>query len=65
MKQLLRFIVGLLAPFILIFGGGGLIGVGIEYEFEIVAWAGLAASVCGLLWGCWLLFMDGAGAWWD
>lgn len=61
----MRFVVGLLAPFILIFGGGGLIGIGVEYEFEILAWVGAVSTVCGLLWGGWLLLLDGSSTWGD
>ncbi len=65
MKQIIRFVVGLLAPFILILGGGGLIGIGVEYEFEILAWVGAVSVVCGLLWGGWLLLLDGSSIWGD
>lgn len=64
-KQLVRFVLGLLAPFILIFGGGGLVGIGIEYELPIIGWIGAVSGACGLLWGAWLLLLDGASIWGD
>ena len=65
MKEIVRFILGLLAPFILIFGGGGLLGFGIEHDYDVLAWAGAIATLSGLLWGGWLLFLDGATTWWS
>ena len=65
MKVLFRFILGLLAPFILVFGGGALVGLGVEYDSTTLVWMGGIAVVCGLLWGCWLLFLDESTSWWD
>lgn len=58
MKSLVRFLVGLLAPFILIFGGAALVGIGVEYDVNVLAWIGGIAVVCGLLWGLWIFFLD-------
>ena len=65
MKTFVRFVVGLLAPFALIFGGAALLGFGVEHEYEVLAWSGGIATLCGLLWGCWLLLLDGSSVWWD
>ena len=65
MKDIVRFLVLLAAPFILIFGGGGLVGLGLEHEIEFLAWVGAIAVVCGLLWGCWMFFVSSSSLWWD
>lgn len=65
MKKIIRFIVGLAAPFILVFSGAGLIGYGIENEYETLAWIGLVVTVCGLIWGFWLYFLADSAIWWD
>ena len=49
--RFIRFVVGLLAPFVLIFGGAGLIGIGFEYDYNVLVWAGGIVAICGLLWG--------------
>lgn len=65
MKRFIRFVLGLLAPFILVFGGAGLVGLGLEHDLRFLVWAGAIATACGLLWGCWLLLLDGESLWGD
>lgn len=65
MKEIIRFLVGLAAPFILIFGGAGLVGIGVEYDIDILGYAGAIITVCGLLWGCWLWLLGSSMSWWD
>ena len=63
--EFVRFLVGLLAPFVFVFGGAGLVGIGLEYDINILVWAGGIATICGLLCGCWMFFLDGAASCWD
>ena len=65
MKSFMRFLLGLFAPLILVFGGAGLAGLGAEYDFDALIWAGGIAIVSGLLWGCWILLLADSGTWWD
>ncbi len=62
LKDLLRSLVGIAAPFILIFGGAGIAGLGLEYKIEFLLWTGGISVVSGLIWGCWLLLLNGG---WD
>ena len=50
-KQVIRFIIGLLMPIILIASGGVTTGWGIENDWDYVAWAGVAFVVAGIIWG--------------
>ncbi len=59
MRDIVRFLVGIAAPFLLIFTGSGLIGLGMEYKIEFLLWAGGVTAACGLLWGCWLWLLTG------
>ena len=63
MKDIARFLVGLLMPLILIAGGAGLIGIGMTYEIVILVWVGLALIAAGLLWGMILYFVADSGGW--
>lgn len=63
MKDIARFLVGLLMPLILIAGGAGLIGIGMTYEIVILVWVGLALIAAGLLWGMILYFWADSGGW--
>ena len=62
MKRLIAFVITLIMPIILVAGGGSVIGWGITNEWEMVAWAGLAMVVVGLLWGLLLFLWAGNGA---
>ena len=50
-------ITGIVAPFVLVFGGAGIVGIAVEYEIEFLVWAGLLLLVCGLLWMLGLFFL--------
>ena len=63
MRDLLRFIVGLLAPFILIFGGAGLVALGFEYQKTFLLWTGGVVALAGVLWGAFLLLFAHEGDW--
>lgn len=65
MKSLARFLVALLAPFVFVFGGAGLIAVGLEHEIEFLLWTGLILLAAGLLWCLWLYLQAEAGSFWD
>lgn len=51
MHGFIRFLVVLLTPFILIVGGGALMGYGIENEHDVLAWTGIAMVGAGVIWG--------------
>lgn len=60
MKDLARFLVGLLMPFVLIAGGGTLVGWAVSIEVTFLIWIGLAMIAAGVLWG-FLLFAVAGG----
>ena len=64
-RWLLRFLVILATPFILIFGGAGLFGLGLEYGWNVLVWAGGLAFLAGLVWCLWLVFLEGGSFWGD
>ncbi len=59
MRGLVRFLVTLATPFILIFGGAGLFGLGVEHEINVLIWTGGLAFVAGVLWVLWVAFING------
>lgn len=66
MKTLARFLVALLAPFVLIFGGAGLVGLGLDREVPFLIWTGLVVLGAGLLWCLFLWFWAESGSsFWD
>ncbi|MEE4300079.1 MAG: hypothetical protein V2J24_11620 [Pseudomonadales bacterium] len=65
MKELARFLVVLLAPFVLIFGGAGVIALGVEREIEFLIWTGLIVLGSGLLWCLFLYLWADSGSFRD
>lgn len=66
MKALARFLVALLGPFVLVFGGAGLIGLGLDHEVPALTWTGLVVFGGGLLWCLFLwLWADSGWSFWD
>lgn len=61
MKRLISFVVTLLMPIILIAGGGSIIGLGLNNDWDMIAWAGLAMVVGGILWGLFLFIWASDG----
>ena len=61
MKDILRFLISLAAPFILIGGGAMLMGAGAEYEWNILVYAGGAMIVAGIIWGLFLWLAGSSG----
>lgn len=61
MKDILRFLISLAAPFILIGGGAMLMGAGAEYEWNILVYAGGAMIVAGVIWGLFLWLAGSSG----
>ncbi|MEO0816110.1 MAG: hypothetical protein AAFX86_02270 [Pseudomonadota bacterium] len=62
MRTLVRILIGLLMPVVLIAGGGGVMGVAMEYEWMILFWVGLAMVGAGLVWGLFIFFVAEAGS---
>lgn len=65
MKTLVRFLVGLAMPFVLVFGGAGLIGLGLDGQVDFLVWAGLIVFAVGLLWCLGLYLWIDAGTFRD
>lgn len=61
MRRLIGFVVTLFMPVILIGGGGALTGWGLTNGWDILAWAGFAMVVGGVLWGLFLYFWASEG----
>ena len=61
MKDILRFLISLAAPFILIGGGAMLMGAGAEYEWNILIYAGGAMILAGVVWGLFLWLAGSSG----
>lgn len=61
MKDILRFLISLAAPFILIGGGAMLMGAGAEYEWNILIYAGGAMILAGAVWGLFLWLAGSSG----
>ena len=59
LNSFIRFLVYLFAPFGLIFGGGGMISFGIEYEWNWFAMTGGVLVLAGIVWGLVLFLMNG------
>ncbi len=51
-----RFLVGILAPFVLILLGAGVTALGLKLGWSILIWGGLLALAAGLIWGLILFF---------
>lgn len=61
-KSLLGGIMVVLIPIGMVVGGGALVGLGLDNEWNTVAWIGGAIFVAGLIWGALLfLFHSGSG----
>ena len=62
MKSLARFLVVLLTPFVFVFGGAGLLVLGLDHQSSFLAWTGTIDLAAGLLWclGLWLLADSGS-----
>jgi hypothetical protein len=58
-KGFVAFLVALLMPFILIFGGGGLVTWGVTMGSLPVIIFGAVIVLAGLVWGAFLLLLDG------
>ena len=58
-KGFLKSLMGILAPFILVFGGAGLVGLGIEWKFNFLVWTGGITILIGLILGFFMYFSDG------
>lgn len=50
-RVILKIFLGIFGPFILIGLGCLVVGLGITYSIEIIAWAGLALVGAGIFWG--------------
>lgn len=50
MKRFIRFLLAVAAPYILVFGGAGVAGLGITWEVLWLFWAGAVLVVAGLGW---------------
>lgn len=61
MKDILRFLISLAAPFILIGGGAMLMGTGAEYEWNVLIYAGGAMILAGVVWGLFLWLAGSSG----
>ena len=62
MKDILRSLLGLLVPFLLIGGGALVIGAGLEYDWNILTYAGGAFVLAGIVWGVILWMHATAGS---
>jgi hypothetical protein len=58
-KGFLKSLMGILAPFILVFGGAGLVGLGIEWKINFLVWTGGITILIGLILGFFMYFSDG------
>ena len=58
-KGFLKSLMGILAPFILVFGGAGLVGLGIEWKINFLVWTGGISILIGLILGFFMYFSDG------
>lgn len=56
LKATVRFVFGLIAPFLVIFVGALLTGWAIHNEYEVLTWAGLVIIGAGVFWGLVLYF---------
>lgn len=63
MKKFVGFIVGLLMPIILIALGGAVAGLGLNNDWDYVAYAGLGLIGAGILWGIFLFMWASDGGW--
>ncbi|MEE4298264.1 MAG: hypothetical protein V2J24_02380 [Pseudomonadales bacterium] len=56
----------LLAPFVMLFGGAGLIGLGLDRDVSFLVWTGLVVFAGGVLWCLFLyLWADSGVSFWD
>ena len=60
-----RFVVSLLMPVVLIFGGGGLAVFGIEQDWSWLVWLGLIVVGAGILWGVIIFLWADSGSFLD
>lgn len=58
-RSFVQFLVGLLAPFVLVFGGAGLTVWGWKADWSWLLWTGAITVGAGLLWGAVLLLFHG------
>lgn len=54
-----KFLIGLLAPFVLILAGAGLAALGFTQAWWWLFWTGLIVAAAGVLWGAILLLVHG------
>lgn len=59
-RGFVRFLVALIAPFILVLGGAGLASLGFTNGWTILGVAGLIITGVGLLWGILMLIVTDA-----
>jgi hypothetical protein len=57
-RSFVRFVVALLAPFVLIFAGAGVAALGFKLGWMVLIAAGLIVAGIGLLWGLVMLFIS-------
>jgi hypothetical protein len=62
-RDLTRFLISLATPFILIFGGAGMIGLGFEFEVKFLLWAGVLVFLAGIAWCLWVAFITEDSIW--
>lgn len=65
MKDLIRFLVGLFAPFALIFGGAAIVGAGTHFSIPFLIWTGAVVVLAGIVWGAFLMFVNSSFSWFD
>ena len=58
-KEIVAMLMGVFAPFILVFGGAGLVGAGVEWKINFLVWAGGIVILIGLVLGLFMYFSDG------
>ena len=56
-RDFIRFIISLLAPFVLILLGAGLAALGLSQGWAFSLWAGLIIAGIGLIWGIFLFMI--------
>ncbi|MEM7362809.1 MAG: hypothetical protein AAF525_02190 [Pseudomonadota bacterium] len=59
MKQLLKFVVDLVLPFVLIGVGGTLLTLSFDHESGMLFWSGLVLIVLGAIWALWSYLSNG------
>ena len=58
-RDILRALAGIAAPFVLIFAGAGLAGLAMTWELVWLFWAGLIVAGIGVLWiAAWVMLHE-------